>query len=159
VCRGLFFVQATGRSPSVGWFLPSFACGVSCSWRPDRSGDPASTCKILCNKSVLATGSIWALNGSSPLPAALVCRAYDAWPSGTGINPLANFLSYSEGSRGVGLARLICTRCRKDVKSVLRCRSCGTLCPTSQIGAAMLSPSAFAFYGLISIVVAIFWFA
>jgi hypothetical protein len=99
-----------------------------------------------------------ALRDRSPLPTALVCRACDAWLSGSGINPSANFLSYSEGQPGVGLARLICTRCRKDVKSVLRCRSCGTLYPTSKIGAAMLSPSAFAFYGLISIVVAIFWF-
>ena len=79
-----------------------------------------------------------------PLPAALVGRACDAWLS------LAPGLTRRQ--------RLICTRCRKDVKSVLRCRSCGTLCPTSEIGAAMLSSSAFAFYGLISIVVAIFWF-
>jgi len=43
------------------------------------------------------------------------------------------------------LARLICTRCRADVKSVLRCRACGALCPTSQIGSAMLSPGAFTF--------------
>jgi hypothetical protein len=57
------------------------------------------------------------------------------------------------------LARLICTSCRADVKSVLRCRACGALCPTSEIGVAMLSPSAFAFYVLLSMVVAIFWFA
>jgi uncharacterized protein (DUF983 family) len=57
------------------------------------------------------------------------------------------------------LARLICTNCRADVKSVLRCRACGALYPTSEIGAAMLSPSAFVFYIIVSVVVAIFWFA
>jgi hypothetical protein len=59
---------------------------------------------------------------------------------------------------GVVVARLICTRCRADTKSILRCRACGTLCPTSEIGAAMLSPSAFTFYVLGLVVVAIFWF-
>jgi hypothetical protein len=57
------------------------------------------------------------------------------------------------------LARLICTRCRADVESVLRCRRCGALCPTSEIGAAMLSPGAFTFYVFVLVVVAIFWFA
>ena len=57
------------------------------------------------------------------------------------------------------MARLICTRCHADVKSVLRCRACGALCPTSEVGTAMLSPSAFAFYVLVSVVAAIFLFA
>ena|SRR6516225_12098541 len=57
------------------------------------------------------------------------------------------------------LARLLCVRCRVDTKSVLRCRRCGALCSTSEIGSAMLTPSAFALYGLISVVAAIFWFA
>jgi hypothetical protein len=57
------------------------------------------------------------------------------------------------------LARLICTVCRADVKSILRCRACGALCPTSEIGAAMLNPSAFAFYVLVLTVGAIFWFS
>src|SRR5215467_3119548 len=64
-----------------------------------------------------------------------------------------------EQPRGIVLARLICVRCKKDVKSVLRCRSCGALCPTSRIGSALLSPGALAFYGLILVVVAILWFA
>jgi hypothetical protein len=86
----------------------------------------------------------------------------DAWPSSVEINPPANFLSNKnseEQPRGIVLARLICTRCRADVKSVLRCRACGALCPTSQIGAAMLSPPAFTFYVFVLVVVAIFWFA
>ena len=65
----------------------------------------------------------------------------------------------SKQPRGIVLARLICVRCKRDVKSVLRCRACGALCPTSRIGAALLSPGAFAFYGLILVVVAILWFA
>jgi hypothetical protein len=81
---------------------------------------------------------------------------------GAGINPPANFLSNKTCSEGIArrivLTRLICTRCRADVKSVLRCRTCGALCPTSEIGAAMLSSGAFAFYLLVSVVVAIFWF-
>src|SRR5262249_54514950 len=55
--------------------------------------------------------------------------------------------------------RLICTRCHADVKSVLRCRACGALCPTSKIGSGMLSSRAFAFYVLALVVAAIFWFA
>ena len=55
--------------------------------------------------------------------------------------------------------RLICTRCHADVKSVLRCRACGALCPTSKIGSAMLSSRAFAFYVLALVAAAIFWFA
>lgn len=47
---------------------------------------------------------------------------------------------------------------QKDVKSVLRCRGCGALFPTSELGPILLSPGAFAFYALISVVVAIFWF-
>ena len=53
--------------------------------------------------------------------------------------------------------RLICTRCHADVKSVLRCRACGALCPTSKIGSRMLSSKAFAFYVLALVVAAIFW--
>jgi hypothetical protein len=56
----------------------------------------------------------------------------------------------------VALTRLICTHCRADVESVLRCRRCGALCPTSQIGAALLSPSAFVSYVLVLVVIAIF---
>ena len=101
--------------------------------------------------------------GRSSLPRALVCRACDGWLSGVGINPSAKFLKYkavSEGRPGgIVLARLICTRCKADVKSVVRCRRCGALCPTSAIGAAILSPTAFAFYILVLVVVAIFWFA
>ena len=55
--------------------------------------------------------------------------------------------------------RLICTRCDADVKSVLRCRACGALCPTSKIGSAMLSSKAFAFYVLALVVAAIFLYA
>src|SRR5262249_13310584 len=99
------------------------------------------------------------LSAASRRPGPSQTRAFMA-PGLTGRQIfLSNKKVLGGAAGGVGLARLICTRCRKDVKSVLRCRSCGTLCPTSEIGAAMLSPSAFAFYGLISIVVAIFWFA
>jgi len=56
------------------------------------------------------------------------------------------------------LARLICTRCKADVKSALRCARCGSLCPTSKIGATLLSRRAAAFYVLLLVVVAIFWF-
>ena len=50
------------------------------------------------------------------------------------------------GAADVQNTRLICTQCYRDVKSVLRCGGCGAFCPTSKIGAAMLSPPAFAFY-------------
>jgi len=53
--------------------------------------------------------------------------------------------------------RLICTRCHADVESVLQCRACGALCPTSKIGSGMLSSKAFAFYVLALVVAAIFW--
>jgi hypothetical protein len=36
------------------------------------------------------------------------------------------------------VVRLVCTRCRADVKSVLRYRAYGALCPTSEIGAAIV---------------------
>ena len=74
------------------------------------------------------------------------------------INPPANFFS-DEQPRRIVSARLICTRCHADVKSVLRCRACGALCPTSRIGSGMLSSRAFAFYVLALVVAAIFWFA
>src|SRR6516162_5920198 len=61
--------------------------------------------------------------------------------------------------RRIVSARLICTRCHADVKSVLRCRACGALCPTSKIGSEMLSSRAFAFYVLALVAAAIFWFA
>jgi hypothetical protein len=73
------------------------------------------------------------------------------------INLSAHFLS-NKAWLGIALARLICTRCRADTKSVLRCRACGALCPTTKLGPAMLSPSAFAFYILVLAVVAVFWF-
>ena len=60
------------------------------------------------------------------------------------INPPANFFS-DEQPRRIVSARLICTRCHANVKSVLRCRACGALCPTSELGAAMLNPSIFVF--------------
>ena len=74
------------------------------------------------------------------------------------INPPANFFS-DEQPRRIVSARLICTRCHANVKSVLRCRACGALCPTSRIGSGMLSSRAFAFYVLALVVAAIFWFA
>ena len=55
--------------------------------------------------------------------------------------------------------RLICTRCHADVESVLQCRACGALCPTSRIGSGMLSSRAFAFYVLALVVAAIFLYA
>ena len=55
--------------------------------------------------------------------------------------------------------RLICTRCHADVESVLQCRACGALCPTSKIGSGMLSSKAFAFYVLALVVAAIFLYA
>src|SRR5437763_9100416 len=85
--------------------------------------------------------------------------ARDGWPRGARINRLAKFLSNKGVLGAVALTRLICTRCRADVEGVLRCRRCGALCPTSQIGAALLSPSAFVFYVLVLVVIAIFWFA
>jgi hypothetical protein len=44
--------------------------------------------------------------------------------------------------------RLVCRCCSADVKNTVRCRACGTLHPTSELRAALLSPSAFGFYGL-----------
>ena len=72
------------------------------------------------------------------------------------INPPAKFFS-DEQPRRIASARLICTRCHADVKSVLRCPACGALCPTSKIGSGMLSSKAFAFYVLALVVAAIFW--
>ena len=90
------------------------------------------------------------LNACPSLPAVLVCRGGDAWPPCALINPSAKFLGNKDVRGGaLVLARLICTRCRADVESVLRCRRCGALCPTSEIGTAMLSPSAFVFYVLV----------
>src|SRR6516165_3727381 len=85
------------------------------------------------------------------------------WRSGSGaaddsINPPAKFFS-DEQPRRIVSARLICTRCHANVKSVLRCRACGALCPTSKIGSAMLSSKAFAFYVLALVVAAMFWYA
>src|SRR5262249_3004302 len=81
---------------------------------------------------------------SSPPPSYSTNRPDDAWFSlAPGLTRRQIFSVTRRAARGVGLARLICTRCRKDVKSVLRCRSCGTLCPTSEIGAAMLRPERF----------------
>ena len=54
--------------------------------------------------------------------------------------------------------RLVCTQCHQDVKRVLQCGSCGALFPTSKLGPIMLGPSAFGFYALILVVVAIFLF-
>jgi ferredoxin len=51
------------------------------------------------------------------------------------------------------VARLICKRCWADTRSVVRCRACGALCPTSALGVALLSPAAFAFYALVAVVV------
>ena len=78
------------------------------------------------------------------------------WRSGAA--DAAKFFSDEQPQRIVS-ARLICTRCHADVKSVLRCRACGALCPTSKIGSGMLSSRAFAFYVLVSVVAAIFLFA
>jgi len=47
------------------------------------------------------------------------------------------------------MARLICRRCAADVHNTMRCRTCGAMHPTSELRAALLSPSAFGFYGLI----------
>ena len=63
------------------------------------------------------------------------------------------------GAADVQNTRLVCTQCYRDVKSVLRCDGCGALCPTSKIGAAMVSPPAFMFYVFALVVVAIFSFA
>jgi hypothetical protein len=74
-----------------------------------------------------------------PLSAAVA--ACGAKLHGSAINLPENFLSSNKASSGgFVLAGLICTRCKADVKSVVRCRRCGALCPTSRIGAAMLSP-------------------
>jgi hypothetical protein len=54
--------------------------------------------------------------------------------------------------------RLVCTQCYRDVKSVLRCRGCGAMFPTSKLGPILTSRGAFAFYALTLVVVAIFWF-
>ena len=54
--------------------------------------------------------------------------------------------------------RLVCKQCYRDVKSVLRCRGCGAIFPTSELGTALISPGGFAFYALILVVVGIFWF-
>jgi hypothetical protein len=63
---------------------------------------------------------------------------------------LLNCLRWTGGGTMIAAEnRLICTRCKSDVKSVLRCRRCGALCPTSRLGSAMLTPGAFAFYALI----------
>src|SRR6516162_4377738 len=80
------------------------------------------------------------------------------WRSVSGAADGAKFFSDEQPQRIVS-ARLICTRCHADVKSVLRCRACGALCPTSKIGSAMLSSRAFAFYVLALVAAAIFWFA
>ena len=63
------------------------------------------------------------------------------------------------GAADVQNTRLVCTQCYRDVKTVLRCGGCGALCPTSKIGAAMLSAPAFTFYFFVLVVVAIFFFA
>src|SRR6516162_8587562 len=70
-----------------------------------------------------------------------------------------NFSVRPKRQPGAVLARLICTRCRADTKSVLRCRACGALCPTSKFGPALLSPSALACYVLVLVVVVLIWFA
>jgi ribosomal protein L40E len=59
--------------------------------------------------------------------------------------------------RGV-LASLICRRCAVRLKShTTRCPHCGVLSPTSKLGAALLTPSAFAFGTLVALLAAI-WF-
>jgi purine-nucleoside phosphorylase len=45
--------------------------------------------------------------------------------------------------------RLVCRRCSADVQNIIRCGTCGAMHPTSELRAALLSPSAFGFYGLI----------
>jgi hypothetical protein len=45
--------------------------------------------------------------------------------------------------------RLVCRCCAADVQNTMRCRTCGALHPTSELRAAILSPSAFATYSLI----------
>src|SRR6516164_9079486 len=104
----------------------------------------------------LWSGAAHALLPSS-LPTTMDCHAWSRAPPGLSFAVIRR--AKREQPRGIVLARLICVRCKKDVKSVLRCRACGALCPTSRIGSALLSPGAFAFYGLILVVVAILWFA
>src|SRR5215470_380922 len=72
------------------------------------------------------------------------CHAWSRAPPGLSFAVIRR--AKREQPRGIVLARLICVRCKKDVKSVLRCRACGALCPTSRIGSALLSPGALAFY-------------
>jgi len=54
--------------------------------------------------------------------------------------------------------RLVCTQCHRDVKSVLSCRGCGAIFPTSELGPVLISRGAFALYALVLVVVGIFWF-
>jgi hypothetical protein len=56
---------------------------------------------------------------------------------------------------GIALTRLICRRCNADVRNTLRCRACGALHPTSELRAAVLSPSAAAFYSILALLVAL----
>jgi len=45
--------------------------------------------------------------------------------------------------------RLVYRCCAADVPNTTRCRACGVLHPTSELRAAILSPSAFAAYSLV----------
>jgi hypothetical protein len=61
--------------------------------------------------------------------------------------------------RGLFLPRLVCRRCAATVwPGVMRCPTCGALSPTSEIRAAILSPSAFVLVGLLALIVTLgFW--
>src|SRR5262249_49612485 len=85
----------------------------------------------------------------TPLPAALVVGPATFGSVASGLTYRQNFSVIRDARQAGGvLARLICVRCRVDTKNVLRLPRCGALCPTSQIGSAVLKPSAFAFYVL-----------
>jgi hypothetical protein len=50
------------------------------------------------------------------------------------------------------MGRLVCRRCAADVQNTFRCHTCGAMHPTSELRAALLSPSAFGFYSLVLLV-------
>ena len=55
--------------------------------------------------------------------------------------------------------RLVCTQCYGlNVNSVLRCRGCGAIFPTSKLGPILISRGAFAFYIFILVAIAMFSF-
>src|SRR6516165_50925 len=66
------------------------------------------------------SGAAHALLPSS-LPTTMDCHAWSRAPPGLSFAVIRR--AKREQPRGIVLARLICVRCKKDVKSVLRCRA------------------------------------